>query len=223
MNSIKQQRNPVLLVHGIYDTGRVFDRMIPYLKQRGSLVYDLDLIPNNGNLGLDKLAQQVADYIDASFEPEQPIDLVGFSMGGIVSRYYVQRLGGIKRVQRFITISSPHHGTWIAYCRQGMGCIQMRPDSPLLQDLNQDAAMLNQIDFTSIWTPYDLMIVPANSSQMPVGREVIVPVMNHSWMLTDSRSLAAVAQALATPVQHLKGQKSKVNKTQLSNNKYFVL
>ncbi|NEQ18968.1 MAG: triacylglycerol lipase [Microcoleus sp. SIO2G3] len=204
MNKVKQQRNPVLLVHGIYDTGRVFDQMIPYLKQRGWTVYDLDLVPNNGNMGLDTLAQQVADYIDGTFEPEQPVDLVGFSMGGIVSRYYVQRLGGINRVQRFITISSPHHGTWIAYCREGIGCIQMRPDSVLLQDLNRDAGMLKQIDFTSIWTPYDLMIVPATSSQMSVGREVIVPVLNHAWMLTDSRSLAAVAQALATPVKQFK-------------------
>jgi triacylglycerol lipase len=85
----------------------------------------------------------------------------------------------------------------------------MRPDSVLLQDLNRDAGMLKQIDFTSIWTPYDLMIVPASSSQMPLGREVIVPVLNHAWMLTDSRSLAAVAQALATPVQQFKIQNSK--------------
>ncbi|NJM73532.1 MAG: triacylglycerol lipase [Scytonema sp. RU_4_4] len=196
MNHVKEKRNPVLLVHGIFDTGRVFDKMIAYLKQRGCMVYDLDLIPNNGNLGLDTLAQQVADYIDATFEPEQPLDLIGFSMGGIVSRYYIQRLGGINRVQHFVTISSPHHGTWIAYCRQGVGCIQMRPDSVLLQNLNRDADMLKHINFTSIWTPYDLMIVPASSSQMPVGREVIVPVLNHAWMLTDSRSLAAVAEAL---------------------------
>ncbi|MBW4635440.1 MAG: alpha/beta fold hydrolase [Iphinoe sp. HA4291-MV1] len=215
MNNVKEQRNPVLLVHGIFDTGRVFDKMIPYLKQRGWMVYDLDLIPNNGNLGLDTLAQQVVDYIDATFEPEQHLDLVGFSMGGIVSRYYVQRLGGINRVQRFVTISAPHHGTWIAYCRKGIGCMQMRPDSVLLQDLNRDAAMLKQINFTSIWTPYDLMIVPANSSQMPVGDEVIVPVLNHAWMLTDSRSLAAVAEALATAVQQMGNGQWAMGKGQL--------
>ncbi|KAB8335462.1 triacylglycerol lipase [Scytonema tolypothrichoides VB-61278] len=231
MNNVKVQRNPVLLVHGIFDTGRVFDTMIPYLNQRGWTVYDLDLIPNNGNIGLDTLAEQVADYIDATFEPEQFLDIVGFSMGGVVSRYYVQRLGGINRVQRFVTISSPHHGTWIAYCRQGLGCIQMRPDSVLLQNLNQDVDMLRQIDFTSIWTPYDLMIVPASSSQMPVGREVIVPVLNHSWMLTDSRSLAAVASALTTPVQQFKiaqrpysrvGSHSQFKNEQPSIGKYSV-
>lgn len=201
MNTKNQQRNSVLLIHGIEDTGAVFTTMSSYLRQLGWSVYTLDLLPNNGNLALDILAQQVADYVMNTFAPEEPLDLVGFSMGGIVSRYYVQRLGGINRVQRFITISSPHHGTVVAYASPRPGCLQMRPNSALIQDLNSDAVILEQLNFTSIWTPYDLMIVPANSSQMPLGREVIVPVALHSWMLTDSRSLAAVANALTEPIK----------------------
>ncbi|TVP63608.1 MAG: triacylglycerol lipase [Nodularia sp. (in: Bacteria)] len=201
MNTKDQQRNSVLLVHGIGDTGAVFNTMASYLRQLGWSVYTLNLVPNNGEVGLDILAQQIADYVVNTFAPEQPIDLIGFSMGGIVSRYYVQRLGGINRVQRFVTISSPHHGTVIAYASQRHGCLQMRHNSQFIQDLNADAVMLEQLNFTSIWTPYDLMIVPANSSQMPLGKEVIVPVVLHSWMLTDVRSLAAVASALSEPVK----------------------
>ncbi|MEA5605164.1 triacylglycerol lipase [Nostoc sp. UHCC 0252] len=200
MNS-DQQRNPVLLVHGIDDTGLVFYKMAGHLALQGWSIYSLDLFPNNGDVGLDKLAKQVADYVAATFAPEQRLDIVGFSMGGIVSRYYIQRLGGINRVQRFITISSPHHGTLVAYGSQRPGCIQMRPDSIFLKDLNSDAVILGQLDFTSIWTPYDLMIVPANSSQMPVGSQVIIPVALHPWMLTDSRSLAAVKAALTKPIK----------------------
>ncbi|MHC5613857.1 MAG: esterase/lipase family protein [Nostoc sp.] len=192
MNIENQQSNPVLLIHGIDDTETVFHQMRNYLIQRGLSVHTLNLVPNNGDVGLDELAKQVSDYVTATFASEQGLDLVGFSMGGIVSRYYVQRLGGINRVQRFITISSPHHGTVVAYASQRPGCVQMRPDSIFLKDLNSDAVILGQLDFTSIWTPYDLMIVPANSSQMSVGREVIVPVPLHPWMLTDSRSLAVV-------------------------------
>ncbi len=201
MNIENQQRNPVLLIHGIDDTEAVFQKMAVHLVLQGWSVHSLNLVPNNGDVGLEQLAKQVADYVTATFAPEQRLDLVGFSMGGIVSRYYVQRLGGINRVQRFITISSPHYGTVVAYGSRRPGCLQMRPDSIFLKDLNSDAVMLGQLDFTSIWTPYDLMIVPANSSQMPVGSQVIVPVTLHPWMLTDSRSLAAVTAALAKPIK----------------------
>jgi triacylglycerol lipase len=60
--------------------------------------------------------------------------------------------------------------------------------------------MLKQLNFTSIWTPYDLMIVPANSSRLPLGTEVIIPSRLHPWMLTDSRCLAAVGEALTAPI-----------------------
>ncbi len=160
------------------------------------VVYTLDLVPNNGDVGLDELAKQVANYVALNFPPAQPFDLLGFSMGGIVSRYYLQRLGGINRVQRFITISSPHHGTFIAYGSWRSGCVQMRPNNAFLLDLNLDVQMLKELKFTSIWTPYDLMIVPAKSSQMPIGKEVVLPVWLHSWMLKDTRVLDVVAEAL---------------------------
>ncbi|MDZ8222902.1 triacylglycerol lipase [Nostoc sp. ChiVER01] len=201
MSIENQQRNPVLLIHGIDDTRAVFQKMAVHLVLQGWSVHSLNLVPNNGDVGLDELAKQVADYVTATFAPEQSLDLVGFSMGGIVSRYYVQRLGGINRVQRFITISSPHHGTVVAYGSRRPGCVQMRPDSIFLKNLNSDAVMLGQLDFTSIWTPYDLMIVPANSSQMSVGSEVIVPVPLHPWMLTDPRSLAVVKAALTEDIK----------------------
>ena len=201
MNQASEQRNPVLLVHGIWDTRKVFRRMVAFLKSGGWQVYDLDLQPNDGTKGLDDLAEQVANKVETTFAPEQPFDLLGFSMGGIVSRYYVQRLGGIKRVQRFITLSAPSHGTRIAYFSQGLGAIQMRPSSAFLRDLNRDAQMLSQINFTSIWTPFDMMIVPAKSSMMPVGENITVSVLTHAWMLTDSSSLKAIANALSAPIR----------------------
>lgn len=189
-------RKCVLLVHGLNDTRGIFQTMTPSLIKLGWSVYDLDLLPSNGELPLDKLAQQVADYIDKTFAPEEKLSVIGFSMGGIVSRYYIQRLGGIARVKNFITIASPHQGTWLAHLFQTPGCVQMRPNSAFLQDLQQDVEMLKQIDFTSIWTPYDLIIVPANSSELPVGKNIQLQVLRHDWMVTDSGCLKVVAEAL---------------------------
>ncbi|HEY9612666.1 triacylglycerol lipase [Allocoleopsis sp.] len=194
-------RNPVLLIHGISDTIAVFSKMAPYLSRLGWSVHNFNMIPNNGDCCLDLLAKQVADYVAQTFDPKQPIDIVGFSMGGIVSRYYIQRLGGAERVQRFVSISAPNNGTLTGYLSGRPGCVQMRPDSAFLQDLNRDAIdILGRLNFTVIWTPYDLMIVPSNSSQMRVGKEVTVPVRLHSWMLTDDRSLNAIVTALSEPM-----------------------
>ncbi len=188
--------NPVLLIHGIFDTIRIFDKMSQYLKKLGWEVYYLNLVPNYGILGLDKLAEQVADYINKTFPPNQPFDLIGFSMGGIVSRYYVQRLGGINQVKRFITISSPHNGTLTAYASNLAAPKQMRPKSDFLESLNQDIALLDQINFTSIWTPYDAMIIPARSSQVPVGRDIKIDVLVHAWMASDKKVLQVIVEEL---------------------------
>ncbi|MBR8828929.1 MAG: alpha/beta fold hydrolase [Gomphosphaeria aponina SAG 52.96 = DSM 107014] len=190
------ENNQVLLVHGIFRKQGVFQKMSAYLTAQGWQVYSFNLEQNSGKLGLENLAEQVKEYIDKNFAAKQTINLVGLSMGGIVSRYYVQRLGGRERVQRFITISSPHQGTWMAYVLPFKIYVQMRPGSEFLQDLNRDAAMLEQVNFTSIWTPYDFIIVPANSSQLGVGKEIKVSVFAHAMMVRNMKSLQAVADAL---------------------------
>lgn len=191
--------NPVLLVHGLYDTTKIFRTLSTYLTQRGWSTYSFNLKPNNGDAPLEQLAQQVADYVDKTFSANERLDVVGLSMGGLVSRYYIQQLGGFERVQRFVTLGTPHHGTWVAYLSRRSGCMQMRPRSEFLQQLNQDAHLLEKLKFTSLWTPFDLMIVPATSSQMLIGREAKVMVLGHNWMATHPPGLTAVAEALAEP------------------------
>ncbi|HSZ63839.1 MAG TPA: triacylglycerol lipase [Terriglobales bacterium] len=188
---------PVVLVHGIFDTSKIFAPMANRLKVRGFRPLAPDLKPSSGATGLDALAAQIGPFVDRYLPPEEQFDLVGFSMGGLVSRYYVQRLGGMKRVAHLITISAPHHGSYSAYLTMGnVGAKQMRPGSVFLQDLNRDAAMLDRVRFVSIWTPLDLMIVPANSSRLGVGEEYRIPVALHPWMLRNMRTLELVAKLL---------------------------
>ncbi len=193
------ERNPVVLVHGINDTTRVFQTLELWLRSQGWDVHSFNMTPNNGSSCLTALATQVESYIQKNFAPEQKIDLLGFSMGGVISRYYLQRLGGVHRVDRFISIAAPNQGTQTAYLSHLLGCTQMRPNSEFLTDLNRDGAeILNQVKFTSIWSPLDLMIVPAQSSKMPLGSEVIIPVAFHGWIIKDPQVLKAITIALSS-------------------------
>jgi triacylglycerol lipase len=194
-------RNPVLLVHGLMDTSRKMRKIAAHLRGLGWQVTDIDLTANNGDTRLEILAQQVAAKIERTFAPHQRIDLLGFSMGGLVTRYYIQRLSGIDRVQRFVTISTPHRGTIAANFSMRCGCIQMRPDHDFIRDLNRDVDLLNELNFTSLWTPFDLIILPPSSSQLGIGTEQKIPVLTHPLMVADRRVLEAIATALAQPVK----------------------
>lgn len=193
------QKNTVVLVHGWLDKQNVFNKMKKYLERRGWTVYVLDLIPSDGRKPLPELAAQLEDFITANLGNSQKFDLLGFSMGGLVTRYYLQRMGGNQRVDRYINVSAPNNGTLTAKPLSGVlpGIKQMRPDSDFLKDLNGDvAACLENIRVTWLWTPFDLIIVPPQSSCLPIGREVKLSVAFHPWMLTDSKALEAIKEAL---------------------------
>ncbi|CAM5527705.1 hypothetical protein SMICM304S_05241 [Streptomyces microflavus] len=45
---------------------------------------------------------------------QREVDIVGHSLGGLIARYYVQRLGGDRRVRTLVTLGTPHGGTAVA-------------------------------------------------------------------------------------------------------------
>jgi triacylglycerol lipase len=73
----------------------------------------------------------------------------------------------------------------------------MRPDSDFIADLNRDLSLLQQVEFTSIWSPFDLTIVPANSSVLPVGKARRVWSPAHGVMMYDPNVMRVIAQTLA--------------------------
>ncbi len=198
-------RHPVVLVHGILDTKKVFNKMSNYLKKEGwNEVYALNLKPNYGVVSLTVLAQQVKTFIDDNFAQNQKINLIGFSMGGIVTRYYLQKLGGIEKVVRYISISAPNNGTFLAYFLPFQGIVEMRFKSQLLNSLNQEInQVFNNINVTIIYTPFDLMIIPSHSSKMNFNNhEFKIPVLIHRWMLKDERVLTQIKDSLLKPIKN---------------------
>lgn len=174
---------PVVLVHGIWDNASKMTQMASYLRKQGLTVYTPTLTPSWGQVGLDVLAQQLDAYINTHIGPNEKFDLVGFSMGGLICRYYLQRMDGLRRVDHFVTLGTPHHGTVMAYAMPNAGCRQMRPDSAFIADLNSDFTSLEKTKFTSIWTPFDLIIVPCTSSRVTVGRNTLWWVPLHPFLV----------------------------------------
>lgn len=185
-------KNPVLLIHGIDDDRSKMATLKGYLEARGLICDSFDLVPSDGTVGLEGLADQLAVRADDFLAKTKAskLDLVGFSLGGIVARTYLRKEPS--RVGRLVTISSPHHGTWTAFLRWNQLGQELRPNSPFLTSLNQKPPE----NHTVLWTPFDLMIVPASSSRLQGAKEIKFPVLLHPWMVSDGRVLRAIAESL---------------------------
>ncbi len=169
------------------------------LEGEGYKVFVPPLTPSSGRLGIPYLAEQLKDYIHTHLSSDQRFHLLGYSMGGLISRYYLQRLGGLDQVEHFITISTPHHGTRTAHFVWNEGGKQMRPNSDFLKELNRDIDRLSSVRFTSIWTLWDLTIIPSNSSVISFAMNIRVNVVAHLWMVFSGRVMKEVLRVIGDP------------------------
>ena len=177
----------IFLVHGFWDTGNVFRRLQRELTAAGHVCFAPTLHPRDGRHGLDDLARKLAVQIDAELKPDEPLAIVGFSMGCLVSRYYLQHLRGERSIKAFFAISGPLRGTATAWLYPGKGTRDMRFGSRYLQELDATANRLNGLPLHTYYTPYDLIIIPSTSSRLKGAVELKINALLHPLMLTNRK------------------------------------
>lgn len=195
-SAIPKDARKVVLVHGFLENGTAFGFLKRRLEKQGFHCLVPKLTPCDGRGGLDRLAEGLKRDIDAAYGPNEPIQIVGFSMGGVVSRYYLQQLGGASRCEQFVTIASPHHGTKTAWLYASKGVEQMRPGSRFLADLAKTEHRLGDMPVVSYRTPLDLVILPAASSHWPRAVNIAHPSLFHPLMLSSPTVLADLEKRL---------------------------
>lgn len=160
----------IVLVHGIFNTGHVMRWMQHQLTKAGHECFSPTIGPFDGRLGIEHAAENLKQQINKQFGASGELVLIGFSMGGIVGRYYLQLLGGASRVSQFFSLSTPHAGSIWAYLPYpSKGVRQLRPKSELLGKLNATVSNLEGVVLYSYRTPIDLTIVPSVSSVWAVA------------------------------------------------------
>ncbi|MEB3259904.1 MAG: alpha/beta fold hydrolase [Cyanobacteriota bacterium] len=194
---------PLVLVHGLWDTPALFTSLRRVLSERRELFVP-HLRHGLGVVPLEGLAAELDRGIAARFGPDQPLDVLGFSMGGVISRAWIQLQGGGRRVRRFTSVASPQQGTWTALPWPGRWLASvgdMKVGSPLLQRLDDTSGMLEGIDCCSLYCLADLMVLPGWTAVLPVGRrEVLRPLtLQHHELMAHPSSVEQVARELLRP------------------------
>ena len=191
------RRHPVILLHGFAMNRTNWIFLGRRLAKRGiGPLYGTSYFSPQS---VRRSAEHLARCIDGVLVREkcERVDIVAHSLGGVVARYYIDRLGGEARVGRLITIGSPHNGTVIA--RFGAlfpSARETRQNSPFYAELGKLAPKKN-IAFTSVWSRADAIIEPPESASIaPAGEDRVFEDLGHLSLLLSPRVVDAVAERL---------------------------
>ncbi|MEU5623399.1 esterase/lipase family protein [Streptomyces tendae] len=187
----EEHPRPVVLVHGTFgNRGYTWNTAAPLLRQNGHRVFRLDFgqhgHPVIFGLGdIKRSARQLADFVDEVLRRTgaHQVDLVGFSQGGMMPRYYLNALGGGPKVHNFVGISPSNHGVTaqglMNLARQIPGAVelleqgtvgevvpawpQLQHDHPFQRELADLGETTEGVRHTVIATQYDDVVTPYTS------------------------------------------------------------
>ena len=159
-------------------------------------VHTVNLEPITGDI--DDLARSLESRVDEILRdsPAEKLTLIGHSMGGLVCRVFVEKLGGADRVRGVITMGTPHNGTVLARLLGGANVIQMRRGARWLKELNAVDDGVRRAPLTSLYSHHDNIVAPQESSRLDWAETLPMAGVGHMALIYSRRCQAAVVQAL---------------------------
>jgi pimeloyl-ACP methyl ester carboxylesterase len=195
---------PVLLLHGFVDNRSAFTMLRRSLLQHGwTRIQALNYSPLTSDIRT--AAEQLGPHIEQVCEQSghRRVDIVAHSLGGLVARYYVQRLGGDARVRTLVTLGTPHSGTRaVPALAPHPLARQMRPGSPVLTELAAPAKGC-RTRFVAFWSDLDQLMIPVEAARLehPDLRATNIKVsgIGHLSLPVHGTVAAEIREALGRP------------------------
>ena len=194
--------SPLVLMHGLWETPRLFRRLIQAIDAPEQPLLAPHLPHGLGVVPLREMARRLDRAIQERFGSEAEIDLFGFSMGGVIGRIWLQELGGACRTRRFFSVGSPQRGTLAALPIPRFllaGAADMKHGSDLLRTLNRDTRALEAVSCRSYFCRWDLMVCPGWQAVLPMGPRVELPVWTHQQLIAHPSAVNRLAADLRRP------------------------
>jgi triacylglycerol lipase len=180
--------NPILFVHGWSSSASTWNTMVSRFRADGWPANHLRAFSYPTSQSNATTAQQVASEVNALLTAtgKSKVDIITHSMGGLSSRYYTKNLGGAGKVDRWVSLGGPNHGTTSANLCVDTSCGEMRIGSAFLRSLNSGDETPGSPAYGTWWSSCDGVINPADSTVLAGATNTHAACVVHTSLHTNA-------------------------------------
>lgn len=183
------RHDPILFVHGYGGNNGNWEDMKNRFRADGwqdveLYAYNYSFVNSNA-LSAAEIRDQVDNIITKTGATK--VDIIAFSIGSVSSRYYLKNLGGTSKVDAWVSLAGPNHGTDAV---ENAGCTftpcrEIVPGSAFLLALNAGDETPGLVRYATWRSPCDDTINPDESVILSGATNNQSACIAHIMFLTD--------------------------------------
>ncbi len=181
-------QDPILFVHGWSESASLWNTMIKNFEKDGYKKSELSAYTYNTNTSNKTLAEtEVKSHVESLLKATgaSKVDIIAHSMGSLNTRWYIKFLGGETKVDDWVSLGGPNHGTETANFCLGTACEEMRVGSKFLSELNAEDETPGTVNYGTWWSPCDEIINPDESVILSGASNHKTACMSHTALTTN--------------------------------------
>jgi triacylglycerol esterase/lipase EstA (alpha/beta hydrolase family) len=182
-------QDPILFVHGYTETASVWNTMVGRFEKDGYPKSYLSAYSyNTSQSNVTDAEKEVKPRVETLLKNTgaTKVDIIAHSMGSLNTRYYIKNLGGDLKVDDWVSLGGPNHGTDFANWCSSASCVEMRIGSTFLNNLNATDETPGAVSYGTWWSPCDSIINPDSSVALSGATNTKTACISHTDLMNDA-------------------------------------